>query len=343
MKLLKLLFTLICLYISRAQICAQILTIHGFDKAEKSFVAPYDSTKNFLFEENVTSYIGQILYVNGLSGSLQDYGYNNFKTIKEPRYDSDNRYGSPAKQSENNTKYEDLYGKYFIVKDVQRDSRASQGESVLLDEYFFGDTFWFLLENKEAPSDTVWYKYNGKYERRFPFIVLSYYNYIKNEYIGKTYISSYYKDDNDTLRERIGQIDFVTGEEIKAGTNHYWTCIDVIIEDKYFYLSLVFKDDQGQTVIKKVKDVDNQYLDTSNDIYFTIMEKSKYVTLCNKYGTEAMNKVRQHKVYIGMPEVLIKMSWGKPQKINRTSYGPDQWCYDNQYIYVENGKVSAWN
>ena len=53
------------------------------------------------------------------------------------------------------------------------------------------------------------------------------------------------------------------------------------------------------------------------------------------------------KILIGMTKDQARLSWGNPTKINRSSYGPEQWVYrrgsNTQYIYFEDGVVSAWN
>ena len=41
----------------------------------------------------------------------------------------------------------------------------------------------------------------------------------------------------------------------------------------------------------------------------------------------------------------VLRAWGKPNDINRTvgDYGTsEQWVYGNEYIYFDNGTVTAW-
>lgn len=50
------------------------------------------------------------------------------------------------------------------------------------------------------------------------------------------------------------------------------------------------------------------------------------------------------KVKVGMTAADVEKSWGSPDKVNRSSYGSDQWVYDDQYVYVDgSGCVTAWN
>lgn len=47
-------------------------------------------------------------------------------------------------------------------------------------------------------------------------------------------------------------------------------------------------------------------------------------------------------VKVGMPKDLIRVSWGEPDDINKSSYG-EQWIYGEQYLYFKNGVMSAFN
>lgn len=65
-------------------------------------------------------------------------------------------------------------------------------------------------------------------------------------------------------------------------------------------------------------------------------------------STEIRKRVIQQNVFVGMREADVIKSWGKPTKVNRSSYGSDQWVYDrgdsSQYVYLgPEGCVTAWN
>ncbi len=310
---------------------AQITMSHAADKIVKEpEKVPYDSTKNYLWDKNVTSYVGQLLYVNGKSDILRDYGYDNFKTIREAGV-TDHRYGQPSTSSSFNTKYEDLVGKYFIVKEVYPDSRQNNYTGLYKYEW------WFLLENRDDPEDTVWFKYDGQFKHTFPFITISYFNYIKENKKGVKFVSSYsYKDEK--LRTRVNEHDFYTGEEITQSLDDKWECIDVTIEDKYYDLVYVVRNQRGNVSTINVEITEP----IANGVQYVFTDE-EYGEMVKKFGKLNANRVLQHKVGVGMPETLVILSWGKPDKINRSSSGSDQWVYDNQYVYVENGVVTAWN
>jgi len=53
-------------------------------------------------------------------------------------------------------------------------------------------------------------------------------------------------------------------------------------------------------------------------------------------------------IVVNMPTDLVIMSWGKPDKINSSSRGADQWIYRRagysaQYLYIANGRVESFN
>lgn len=57
--------------------------------------------------------------------------------------------------------------------------------------------------------------------------------------------------------------------------------------------------------------------------------------------------IQQKGIFIGMSELALRESWGKPSSINKSGVGSDQWVYNigsvkMNYAYVENGKVTNW-
>jgi len=74
--------------------------------------------------------------------------------------------------------------------------------------------------------------------------------------------------------------------------------------------------------------------------------KERAKSLIIKYGEWAASRILSNKIWIGMTEEMLLDSWGSPNDINRTvtKYtNKSQYVYGlGQYIYVENGKVTAW-
>src|SRR5690606_14890531 len=57
--------------------------------------------------------------------------------------------------------------------------------------------------------------------------------------------------------------------------------------------------------------------------------------------------IQQKGIFIGMCELALRESWGRPSSINRNGLGSDQWVYgtdlgNRKYAYVEDGKVTNW-
>lgn len=75
------------------------------------------------------------------------------------------------------------------------------------------------------------------------------------------------------------------------------------------------------------------------------------------YGIDLRNYARLHpetspywdlvaarKVSIGMPAALVEMAVGRPERINKTitaSTDHSQWVYGDNYVYIEDGVVTA--
>ncbi|MBO2684962.1 hypothetical protein [Shewanella algae] len=57
--------------------------------------------------------------------------------------------------------------------------------------------------------------------------------------------------------------------------------------------------------------------------------------------------IKDKKVAVGMTKMALLFSWGPPDKINRSAYGPEQWIYRNgydaQYVYVKDDIVVNWS
>lgn len=321
----KILFALMAIFVTTFTSYAQITTMSAFEKKVEKVAVEYDVTKNFLGTENVESYVGQVLYVNGVHEQLQGYGYDSFNNKKVSHYDSDNRYGNPSVKSPYNTKYEDLFGKYFKVLNVEKNGTG--------ENYYV-----FTLQNRDNENDIVYFNYDGKYEHTFPFIVVSHFEWCKNNLIGKKYFLTYFSRDDKIYGRYTSDTDFVNGESIIHNTNDVWECVDITIESKYYDFVMLLKNKNGNVITYKI-----EYIDNGKDGEVNILTENAYHNLVSKYGVTMVNAMRNHYIKVGMSKDLLIMSWGKPDEINSNSYGADQWVYGTQYVYVNNGKVEGWN
>lgn len=354
---------------------SQISSFSSQTNTKKVEIAPYDSTINYIelgYSQADTiklfSYIGQTLYV--LPIYSKDMGYSYF--YKSPKDDSSNRYGNPAKSSNFNTKYEDLVGKYFIVKDVFIDKQGT-----------YHVTKWLKLENKDDSNDIVWYKYPEQ-QYGFNFLVLAYYEHIKPKYVGNYYaVTSILSDDSESvlahkcidigIDDRTGklsvQLDDGTAYPVPTreyGTDYYaeYGQRDALYKGQTI---LIFKDgstigesrncigigyevsDRLGTINEPIVIFDDfTYISAYKDIVNSdggeggFFIKKDYDRLIKKYGATWINLVVQHKIKVGMPEELVIMSWGKPKRRNKDSTGLNQLVYGSDYVYIKNGVVSSW-
>jgi len=75
------------------------------------------------------------------------------------------------------------------------------------------------------------------------------------------------------------------------------------------------------------------------DYFFEFNPREKY-----GWNNEIWELINSGKVRIGMNKKQVKLSWGKPEKINKDIYRGsihEQWIYDSQYLYFENDKLTA--
>ncbi len=75
------------------------------------------------------------------------------------------------------------------------------------------------------------------------------------------------------------------------------------------------------------------------DDFFEIDPKQKY-----NWSNEIWELINSGKVRVGMNNEQIRLSWGKPEKINEDIYKGlihEQWIYGSQYLYLENDKLTA--
>lgn len=322
---MKRLFLLLsCIAISATAYC-QITISKTAPKVEEKTVVPYDSTLNYLGKKDVESYVGQLLYVNGKPESLRKFGYDYFYTKKEGSDFGDTYKEAPGSY---NSRYEDLAGKYFYVREVVPHSKRTENS------YLYGKKWFFHLQNKDDSDDWCWFEYDGEFEHTFPFITISYFNWLKNTKVGIKMITAYHISKENEVQMPINDNDFHTGEKITFNPSDFWEIVDITILDEDFELVYIVSNGKGITSTMKI----DNYCGFSWK-----MTQDEYLSLCKKYGKEMVDVARQQKIKVGMSTELLEKSWGDPEKINRSSYGSDQWVYGNQYVYVERGVITAWN
>jgi hypothetical protein len=314
-------FILISILIARNSF-GQITTTKVASKVEPGDILPYDSTENFL-GKNVYQYIGQEIYLNGKSESLRKYGYEGF--VKD--YTKDRYYYRSNIYKVNdsfNSKYDELTGKYFNVLEVIKHPKASDND------FLYGNKFYLKLQEKEN-KDIIYFEYDTQIEHLFPFIVTGYFTKLKQTQVGKKYIV---KGKNWISSGQMA--DMNTGNPVSNfESGDIWKCVDVTVEEKYFTLSLVLQNDKGEQIPLSVENTKN-----TNWVF----ETSQAELYKKIFGDENWQRVLTGKVKIGMTKEMCELSWGKPKSVNETITSgnkSEQWVYYDNYLYFDNGILTA--
>ncbi|MDC3395051.1 hypothetical protein OAX10_01735 [Flavobacteriales bacterium] len=306
----KLLLILLCLPMIGF---GQITTKKVADRNNDYLFTPYDSTLNFL-KDNYKGYIGQKLYTKGKSETLRDGSYDRFYKDYTKNLDSkSNRYKCCDKYY---SKYNELVGKYFVVLDAFEYSKGNEANV-------------FLKLKEEEGGDIVYYKYDTKYYFYFDFIVAGYFLKQKEINLDKEFII---RGRNWISKEK-PMIDMNTGKKVDFSAGSKWKCIDITIDEKYYYLSLILENSISEQIF-----IDLIYLNHEHYI-FSLDNANKYK---KKFGEEKWSEIIEGKINIGFTEEMVLIAFGKPKKIKKST-DSDQWVYDNQFLYFEDGILTHFN
>lgn len=288
----------------------------------------FDSTKNFLGDENIQSYQHQTLYV--LPSTINKYGEK--KTFRTIAYASDsNAYELCFCKEHYNINYEQVAGKYFVVDTVMfcykyysNGYKKSEPECI------------FILSEKDNVSNKCCFIYHEKFERYFPFIVVSHFNYLKTSFTGKEYVIS------DSF---INDVDIKTGEkiEIKDASKMVWKATDITIVESVLSeppLAIVLESGDMTTYIEYFWFY--QKIAGQEKTYQVLYEKSEWTKLVTKYGLQNMQSALKREPRVGMPEKLLLLSSGEPQRVTKKSNGDKTFYYGGETIEIRGGKVISW-
>ena len=292
---------LLCCLLSTIIIHGQIKLSSQAEKQPEKIA--FDNSRNWQ-GEHYRNYIGQTLYVVPKPEQLVKYGYEGF--YETP---NGNIYQQVSKISRN-TKTEALASKTFKVEDAKVIGKNILG---------YPNVFLKLTSN----SDTLYYNYDIRYEHTFPFIVMAYLDKLKADYIGK---KSCLRKCPDTKLP-----DYVNGKDVMLTPGSLWTCSDIVLDTKYYTLTMLFTNDKGETISNE-----------ANRYKFMFISEPYKQKLEAKYGKAIVLTAIKGNIQKGMSGELVKVAYGEPIRINDASYG-EQWVYDGYYVYFRNGKVTGWN
>lgn len=298
----------------------QITTTKVIQKIDSTKILSYDSTRNFLGDD-LKKYVGQSFYLKGKNESLREFGYQGFYTY--PKYSSYDLKSGVYKCCDGfHSLYDSLVGKYFKVIGVIDPPKGG------IDEYIYRDKYFLKLQ-EERSGDIVYFEYDPKYEFEFPFIVVGYYDKLKRLAVGKEYVIAYYLS---------GHTDLQTGKEVTSKSGQKWKCIDITVDEKEYKPAYIIENEIGEKTL-----IPCDWL-VGKDNYgkvFTTQEADNYK---KRFGIEKFNLILEGKVRIGMTKEMCKLSWGEPKDINVTITSgskSEQWVYDDNYLYFENGILTT--
>lgn len=284
---------------------------------------PYDSTDNFL-GINTHKYIGQELYLKGKAESLRKYGYDKFvKDYKKPYLTNTKNVYKCCDGY--NSKYDELAGKYFTVLAVIPHPKAKENKAL------YGSKFFLKLKEKES-GDIVYNEYNAGSKYSFPFIVVGYFEKSKTRYIGTEYVLR----GRNWEDKKLEMYDIQTGKSVDFSAGTIWKCVDFTIEEKYYELSLILESSKGERLAYSMSNV-------WKGTYFGF-PKSDADKYKEKFSADNWYLILAGKVKIGMTTEMCELSWGKPKDINQTiteGKNTEQWVYSDNYLYFDNGILSA--
>lgn len=285
---------------------SQITTSKVSEPALEKEVTVLDSSKNH-FGKEVAQYLNRKVYLNHLGESVRKYDYPNIYDYLPDSYDSDNY------------DYEEVAGKYYTVVDV------------IPDEHGYHDDQYYLKMVQDENKETYYYKYDSGSDVSFELILVDHFEWLKKNYIGERIYS---KGTNPFGKKSAN--DYITGKTVDFSAGTEWTIKDVTIEEKYNSLAFIAVNEKGEQVI-----IEERWI---NYPQWALFGKD-YDYLKNNYP-DYVDKVVRGKVVIGMPKNIVVMSWGEPDKINKSLYeggATEQWVYRSTYLYFEDGKLSGAN
>lgn len=178
----------------------------------------------------------------------------------------------------------------------------------------------YILKLHGIESGKVLYYLYPNYESSFPFLCVGYkekYDRVHSQLDG--YIRQHIRHWN--------KVDFETGERIEWGPLTIWKYKEYIYDPHHGYAAL-YGNDNGQTIA----------IYNDDDVVSTVL----YEGLESKYGKSLCLYAIRGLIQKGMPDVLLTIAWGNPNKVDTDPYG-EYWIYDSNIVRIENGKVKSWS
>lgn len=283
--------------------------------SKKQDVASSDS-----IDVPVENWVGKKFIFLEKNKRLQEFGYDlhlnkNFYSYRDS-YDSDLEVNTTY-----NLKYSRFVGKTITVVNVEEGTVGNI----------------YVFEEDSTGLKLYGQPYNGHIDGIAPLLDI---DRAKKRWMGKTLYSK--EREINTYDEETGEYGTV---KVKIG-------IPLKVIDIWWGLDSVWP----IWIIVETKTGEKGYINTKfswtnvysdwwtdarpwEDDFFEFNPKQKY-----KWSNDVWELIDKQKVKIGMTKEQIILSWGKPKEMNKDIYKSgthEQWIYEGQYLYLENGKLTS--
>lgn len=316
-----------------------LVLISGIAYAQKDF--KYFASAH----EDPKYYVGKTFRIDTLPKSLVQYGYLDlFNDYNKSTYDHSNV--AYFNKETYNSDYKTLVGQTFKCTDVVKSSP------------YVGYDF-LKLENKKL--GTVYYQFRpGSYIAEYLICLEEMAEQLRKKQAEKADIQRF---DNAVTKTAdslntiyAGKTLWMNNEEFdtdatdKPGKANFFRFQPVIVQKitglpNGVYVYRVFaKTSTGTEGFLDLKLISNQ--DDAEMKKNPLLERffMKNPVTTYQLTPAKIAQIRKGIVRIGMSKDLVKLTLGKPDKINRTTSGyevDEQWVYSNSYYYFTNGRLTS--
>lgn len=122
--------------------------------------------------------------------------------------------------------------------------------------------------------------------------------------------------------------------------------ISLIADAEYVVIKVI---DKHYIALLQGRDGKRFWVDTDDsnpyNLAFYFWDKASAAGMKKKYGASVWKTIQNGSVIIGWSKKLCELSWGEPERINKTTnmYGTtEQWVYSHGgYLYFTNGKLTT--
>jgi hypothetical protein len=178
----------------------------------------------------------------------------------------------------------------------------------------------YVLVLTRTDDGARWFFQYPAFESSFPFLCMGY----------KKHYDDLHGKFDFYVRHGIrywNKVDFETGNRLEWEPMTVWKFSESVYDPKHGFAGL-YKNSDGQTIA----------IYNEEDIVPTLLFEA-YVS---NYGADMCKQALKGLIAKDMPDMLLEIAWGKPDKIDYDTYG-QYWIYESNIVRLEGGKVVSWS